>query len=547
MNSMMNRTLIWLILLLLVMIGVKFCDYSGVESSSIVGDKLTPSTPNAPESSINSKFLSQSPSQSMDEISLSEDRSHLWDRAHSPILKDLTLGFSSLQKMHSFLDNAPMNGIKIKGRSDALLTVRFAVKDLPTASRFFDNAEDQIEPQFNYRLRTPALPRAEYLEGEKSFGAGANVWLGISEERQDWGRGVKVAVLDSGVDRTHSNLAGIAMEDIDLVRSGDSSKGHGTAVASIIAGNESGQLGLAPATSLLSIRVLNSAGEGDSFTVAEGIVQAVDRGAKVINLSLGGTGESKVLKNAVDYAHRNGALVVAAVGNEGVREVSYPAKFDHVIGVTSVDANGRQSSFANYGEGVDIAAPGVGVFTAWEDEGLVAFSGTSTATAFISGALAAEISKNPGLSNAEVVDLLYNFANESEKPGIDKFTGKGILNVGRIDNRNVPNLHDAAIVGYYFDPEHLKGGTTPFQVLVQNQGTSRLDNLSLQVEYRGVVRNFFLNNLTPGDTRSEKLFLDGSVRGGDGVRISSKIFLNGVRDIKPENNNRVSTISLPSL
>jgi len=178
---------------------------------------------------------------------------------------------------------------------------------------------------------------------------------------------------------------------------------------------------------------------------------------------------------------------------------------------------------------------------------LVAFSGTSTATAFISGALAAEISKNPGLSNAEVVDLLYNFANESEKPGIDKFTGKGILNVGRIDNRNVPNLHDAAIVGYYFDPEHLKGGTTPFQVLVQNQGTSRLDNLSLQVEYRGVVRNFFLNNLSPGDTRSEKLFLDGSVRGGDGVRISSKIFLNGVRDIKPENNNRVSTISLPSL
>jgi subtilisin family serine protease len=329
------------------------------------------------------------------------------------------------------------------------------------------------------------------------------------------------------------------------VRSGDSSKGHGTAVASIIAGNESSQLGLAPAVSLLSIRVLNSAGEGDSFTVAEGIVQAVDRGAKVINLSLGGTGESKVLKNAVDYAHRNGALVVAAVGNEGVGEVSYPAKFDHVIGVTSVDANGRQSSFANYGEGVDIAAPGVGVFAAWEDEGLVAFSGTSTATAFISGALAAEISKNPGLSNIEVVDLLYNFANESEKPGIDKYTGKGILNVGRIDNRNVPNLHDAAIVGYYFDPDHLKGGTTPFEVLVQNQGTARLYNLSLQVKYRGVVKNFFLNNLAPGDTRSERLFLNGSQSSEKGVRISSKLILNGTEDINPENNQRISTISLP--
>lgn len=528
------------------MIGVKFWDYSGVESSSIVGDKHTRSTPNAPESPIISKSLSQSPSQSIDEIPVSEDRSYLWDHAHSPILKDLTLGFSSLQKMKSFLDNAPINGIKIKGSSDALLSVRFAVKDLPTASRFFDNAEDQVDPQFNYRLRTPALPRAEYLDGEKSFGAGANVWLGISDERQDWGRGVKVAVLDSGVDRTHSILAGVAMEEIDLVGSGDSSKGHGTAVASIIAGNESGQLGLAPAVSLLSIRVLNSAGEGDSFTVAEGIVQAVDRGAKVINLSLGGTGESKVLKNAVDYAQSNGALVVAAVGNEGGGEVSYPAKFEHVIGVTSVDANGRQSSFANYGEGVDIAAPGVGVFAAWEDGGLVAFSGTSTATAFISGALAAEISKNPGLSNTGVVDLLYNFANESEKPGIDKYTGKGILNVGRIDNRNVPNLHDAAIVGYYFDPDQLKGGTTPFQVLVQNQGTARLHNLSLKVEYRGVVKNFFLNNISPGDTRSEMLFLNGSQSNEKGVRISSKLILNGVEDIKPENNHRISTISLPN-
>lgn len=527
------------------MIGVKFLDFSGVESSLIVGDKLTQSTPNGKHLPIIPKSLSPSQSQSIDEIPFSEDSSYLWDYAHAPILKDLTLGFSSLQKMKTFLDSAPMNGIKIRGKSDALLTVRFAVLDLQRASEFFDNAEDPIDPQFNHRLRTPVLPRAEYLEGEKSFGAGADVWLGVSDERQDWGRGVKVAVLDSGVDRTHSNLAGVAMEEIDLVGSGDSSKGHGTAVASIIAGNEGGQLGLAPAVSLLSIRVLNGAGEGDSFTVAEGIVQAVDRGAKVINLSLGGTGESKVLKNAVDYAESQGVLVVAAVGNEGAGEVSYPAKFDHVIGVTSVDANGRQSSFANYGEGVDIAAPGVGVFAAWEDEGLVAFSGTSTATAFISGALAAEISKNPGLSNTEVVDLLYNFANESEKPGIDKYTGKGILNVGRIDNRNVPNLHDAAIVGYYFDPEHLKGGTTPFEVLVQNQGTARLYNLSLQVEYRGVMKNFFLNNLAPGDTRSEKLFLNGSQSNEKGVRISSKLILNGSEDIKPENNYRISTISLP--
>ena len=304
-------------------------------------------------------------------------------------------------------------------------------------------------------------------------------------------------------------------------------------------------MGIAPSASLLSIRVLDGEGQGDSFTVAKGIVEAANRGAQVINLSLGGTGESIVLKNAVDYARAQGSLVVAAVGNEGVSGVSYPAKFDHVIGVTSVDANGRQSSFANYGEGVDIAAPGVGVFTAWEDEALVSFSGTSSATAFISGALASEISRNPNLSSDQVVDLLYKYSNESEKPGFDEFTGNGILNVGRIENRNVPNLYDGAIVGYYFDPEEMKGGTTPFLVSVQNQGTAWLNNVSLEVEYRGVVKNYIFNNLDPGETRSEKLFLDGSGESGKGVRISSQLRLSGQTDIYPENNSRVSTISLP--
>ena len=477
----------------------------------------------------------------------SDYEDEFWLFSNSPVLKDLTIGFKSQSSMHSFVQNASLNGIKIRDRSDKLLTVRFEVTELNKASDFFDNSEIKSEPQFNYRLKSPDLPRADFLEGEKNFGAYANEWLGASVERKNWGKGVKVAILDSGVDRYHSNLSGLSFSEIDLLGGSSSAKGHGTAVASIIAGNDSGQMGLSPSASILSIRVLNENGEGDSFTVAKGIVEAVDRGARVINLSLGGNGGSMVLKNAVDYAHENGAIIVAAVGNEGVGEVSYPAKFDHVIGVTSVDAMGRQSSFANYGEEVDIAAPGVGVFSAWDNEEFVSFSGTSTAAAFVSGAIAAEVSKNPSLQNNEIINLIYDYANESEKPGIDEYTGRGTLNIGRIDNRNIPNLHDAAIVGYYFDPEFLKGGTTPFEVLVQNQGTATLNNLNLEVNYRGVVKTFFLSNLTPGQTRSEKLFLDGSARGGEGVRISSKLFLSGAKDIKPENNSRVSTISLPSL
>jgi len=462
--------------------------------------------------------------------------------ANSNVLKDLTIGFDSLESMDLFLSGAENNGIQILDQMNELSFLRIRVSDLSKAAQFMEQWEN--EPQYNYPVRAPVLPRAEFLEGEKSFGPNANEWLGVADKREEWGRGVKVAILDSGVDRLHDTLDGVFIEEVDLV-GGAVSKGHATAIASIIAGSKPSQLGLSPAVSLLSMRVLDEKGEGNSFTVAQGIVEATDRGANVINLSLGGTSRSEVMKNAVDYAHENGVLIVAAVGNDGVGEVSYPAKFENVIGVSSVDANGRQSSFANYGDGVDIAAPGVGVYTAWENEEMVAFSGTSVATAFISGALASEISKNPSLLPNQVVDLVYEYSNESEKPGFDEYTGNGILNMGRIENRNTPNINDGAIVGYYFDPKDMQGGTTPFLVSIQNQGTSWLNNLNLEVKYRGVVRNFLFNDLDPGETRSEQLFLDGSNSSENGVRISSRLTIGTKEDYTPGNNTRVSTISLP--
>ena len=465
--------------------------------------------------------------------------------ANSEMLQDLTLGFKSLAAMKDFIIEAKKNGIQIRDQLDQVSMVRVRIRDLTKAAHFMDQWDEEIEPQYNFRVRTPELPRAEFLDNEKGFGANANQWMGTPEERKEWGRGIKVAILDSGIDRRNSNLDGVQIQEIDLIGGSDMSRGHGTAIASIIAGNEKGQLGLSPSASLLSIRVLDSQGEGDSFTVAKGIIKAADQGAQVINLSLGGSSGGTVLKNAIEYAHQKGAVVVAAVGNEGVEGVSYPAKFEKVIGVTSVDSNGRQSSFANYGEGVDIAAPGVGVFTAWENEEMVSFSGTSTATAFVSGALAAELSKNPNLSSNQVLDIIYKYSNESEKPGFDQYTGNGILNIGRIENRDVPNIHDGAIVGYYFEPENLAGGTTPFLVSVQNQGTSWLNNVNLKVEYRGVVKNFLFNNLNPGETRSEQLFLDGSNGEGKGVKISSSLTINGYQDQNLQNNTRVSTILLP--
>ncbi|HAW97937.1 MAG TPA: hypothetical protein DCX67_05315 [Opitutae bacterium] len=145
----------------------------------------------------------------------------------------------------------------------------------------------------------------------------------------------------------------------------------------------------------------------------------------------------------------------------------------------------------------------------------------------------------------QVVDLLYEFANESEKPGFDEFTGHGVLNVGRVDNRFDPYVADAAIVGYYFDPAQLREESVPFLVSVQNQGTLWLKNVELEVDLMGKTRKFMLSDLNPGEVKSERLFLE-SGPGREGVRIQSRLRVLEREDANPVNNVRASTITLPS-
>ena len=124
----------------------------------------------------------------------------------SKILRDLTLGFSSREKMERFRAEAGRNGIRVLGSIPELSTVRVRIRDVAEALRYMDGDEwsGEISPQYNYPVRQPAPPRAESLEGEKEFADGASDWLGVSDDRADWGKGVKVAVLDSGVDVAHS-------------------------------------------------------------------------------------------------------------------------------------------------------------------------------------------------------------------------------------------------------------------------------------------------------------------------------------------------------
>ncbi len=178
------------------------------------------------------------------------------------------------------------------------------------------------------------------------------------------GEGVTVAVIDTGVTRV-SDLAETAfVPGFDFVDDDEDATdlhGHGTHVAGTIAqstNNGIGVAGVAFKAKIMPIRVLDANGFGNVADIAEGIRFAADHGATVINMSLGGRSAAATMQDAVTYAHDKGVTIVAAAGNDGSSGSSYPARYEHVIGVSAVGPSGDKAPYSNFGIGVDIAAPG---------------------------------------------------------------------------------------------------------------------------------------------------------------------------------------------
>lgn len=454
-----------------------------------------------------------------------------------------------VKKINDLLRDPHLVGVRIVDHLPELGIVRFSVID---SKKAFPLLADFIENDLltnNQPLRQPLPPRDDKVTESMSFSNSFISWLGGSSDRDKLGRGVKIALLDSGIDSSHPALKGMAIIEKDFLPMHSSNEplfknSHGTALASVIAAQTESYVGIAPGSEILSYRVIDQTGKTDSFAVASAILSAVEDGADVINLSLGGHDGSELLRQAVTYAFDNGVTVVAAVGNDGLGLVNYPATYDGVIGVTSVGASGRVSSFSNYGEGVDLAAPGVGVLVAGDSSTMMNMSGTSVSTAMVSGAVAMILAQQPNLTPSEIELLLQKFANESEKPGVDLYSGHGVLSLGRLENQNNPQYSDPAITGYYF--EHSMGadvGTMPFEVMVQNQGNTWLGNISLQVNYLDMEKTVRINNLAPGELRAEKLYIQRSDF-DELLQISSQIHLpNEVIDSNEQNNKRSSIIS----
>jgi subtilisin family serine protease len=269
---------------------------------------------------------------------------------------------------------------------------------------------------------------------------------------------VVVAVLDTGIDWNHPDLAGNMWTNADGYHgynivdgnwfpmddnihgyddSGDWIANlytyHGTHVAGIIGAvtdNAIGMAGLAQ-VQLMAVKVMNESGEGTDAMVASGIRWAVDHGAHIVTMSLGVDGTSSALSNAVDYASNNDVVMVAAAGNDGTSVVSYPAAYPEVIAVGAIDDTSRRASFSNYGNNLDLVAPGVMIYSTQGGSSYQYLSGTSAAAPHVAGVAAVMLSVAPALRPADVSTIINQTATDIVQASYDPTTGWGVVNAFR--------------------------------------------------------------------------------------------------------------------
>ena len=298
-----------------------------------------------------------------------------------------------------------------------------------------------VEEDFVVALIEPMATSSEYDNswGVRHIGAESVHQLPVT------GSGAKIAVLDTGINYNHPDLFANYRQGFDFVYNDDdpfddSWNRHGTHVAGIIASvlNDQGVVGVAPDASLYAVKVLEGSGFGMASWLIAGLEWVVANDMDIANLSIGFTQYSQAMEDACTYATENGVLLVAAAGNASGGAVTYPAAFSSVIAVTGTDPLDQSGFFAPLAAEVELAAPGVAIYSTSRNDSYEYLSGTSQAAPHVSGAAALlieaglrDFNKDGMISHADIRRRLIDTATDLGVEGRDEEFGYGLINVAQ--------------------------------------------------------------------------------------------------------------------
>lgn len=317
-------------------------------------------------------------------------------------------------------------------------------------------------------------PNVEYVESDRTLQAvylpGDYVPWGIAKigapqvfDKANAGSGIKVAVLDTGIDPSHPDLSANYAGGYDFVWNDpipNDENGHGTHVSGTIAAmnNDGGVVGVGPEIDIYALKFLNSAGSGYTSDEIEGVQWAVANGIKVLNMSFGSSVSSLSEKRAMDAAYAAGVLLIAAAGNNGSAVSLYPAAYSSVVSVAATDSSNNRASFSNYNADVELSAPGVDIRstmptypvylnTLGYSANYANLNGTSMATPHVSGSAALVFAANPALTNVQVRARLSSTAYDLGTAGRDIYFGYGLVNALAASSITAPVVGTGTIQG----------------------------------------------------------------------------------------------------
>lgn len=386
-----------------------------------------------------------------------------------------------------------------------------------------------IDAQINFcEKEAPAAPKDYHFRRKGSWGQSYDdQWgikrIGFTDDRKSAWRiedGLKqpvvIAVIDTGLDWNHkdidwssiwNNPKEVPDNGIDDDGNGHvddvigwnfvannnkpwDDDGHGTFVSGIIAAahNDIGISGINPGAKIMVLKALNAFGHTRASNIAQAIIYAVDNGAKIINISVGGKHLSRAKQDALDYAHQKGVLVVMAAGNEAADTADYSSGLNHLITVAATGPDDKRVSYSNWGQQVDIAAPGTDILSlrarqtdflgnlegtgynigdayVGKDKRYLRAGGTSFAAPMVTATASLIWAKSPELTHVQVKNMLLNSASDIETPGWDQLTGYGLLDAQAALQAD-PDYYTIARIGE-IAPAQIDG-----RVVIQVHGSS---------------------------------------------------------------------------